>query len=749
MSIDNIEDLTPRVQYTAAAGQTEFAYPFPIFAEGDLVIDVDGTIQVITTDYTVDGVGEDLGGTVTLLNACTGGETVTLWRDTEIFRTTDVPQNGGWSSRAYNDEMDRFTAILQEVRDATQRALRLPRTTAALAAQTELDRTTWANKYVTIGPDGLPTPAALSATTMTAFTIGALVSPVTDEEALESIDPDTRYGYGDPRRYGAKFDNATDDTDAIQLTLDMAANYPLSKHARVQFPCGATRVTQITVWGAGIVVLFDAAVISGIATSAKTSVVQIKCGHSFLRGLKATANRNDYYASVAHWYTNDLDTHYPGRNTIIGMNLQSGKIGLAVGALPSQSFPMPSQGTVRADGTATDAPLSENNVMGVTTYDCVVGASIRQTNGKLTLLDSVLVGEINNWTGYATPEDCCGLVIEGSEVTLPGGSLEQNSEDTGTLARVKNGTLNVGGTTVESVAPIWIEGTSAVRIGQLQNWGLNTSSSPFFLVKDDSTGELILHSTFLQRAAGYSGSQPVLKCVDSLAVRSYSPANKFQVRAYGTEFRDANWTQGATYNTMIAGCQFTPIDCWMSVYSGTTRTARYPLHAGRDLLPEVADSSFSTVSAYPQTTSTTSAGWTFAVSNGSQQWGSGSTSLPTIEGYQFVKYLQLTSTSGQNVSAASAKMKVTPGSVKFIPMFVKGDGSAHKFLVRCRFYDFGGANSASPTADVFSGNLTAMPSNSWHPTGFWAQVPADATQMDLLLYTEDGGSVKVLLPRVH
>ena len=61
-SIDNVTDVSPRVQYTAAAAQTDFDYAFPIFAGADLTVDVDGVTKTLTTDYTVSGAGNDTAG---------------------------------------------------------------------------------------------------------------------------------------------------------------------------------------------------------------------------------------------------------------------------------------------------------------------------------------------------------------------------------------------------------------------------------------------------------------------------------------------------------------------------------------------------------------------------------------------------------------------------------------------------------------------------------------------------------------
>lgn len=53
MGIDNVEDLPSRVQYVASAAQTAFDYPFPIFADADLIVDVDGVTKILTTNYTM------------------------------------------------------------------------------------------------------------------------------------------------------------------------------------------------------------------------------------------------------------------------------------------------------------------------------------------------------------------------------------------------------------------------------------------------------------------------------------------------------------------------------------------------------------------------------------------------------------------------------------------------------------------------------------------------------------------------
>lgn len=189
MPIDNVLDVTPRVQYVASASQTAFDYPFPIFADADLVVIVDGVTKTLTTHYTVSGEGDDAGGTVTFLSGQSSGAIVTIYRDIAIQRTSDFQTNGPLSSDTFNDELDRLTLVQQELKALAQRAVRLPFDAEVTDADLELDVSTFASKYLAFDADGKPTPAALSATTMTQATIGALLNPRTDAETAALVTP--------------------------------------------------------------------------------------------------------------------------------------------------------------------------------------------------------------------------------------------------------------------------------------------------------------------------------------------------------------------------------------------------------------------------------------------------------------------------------------------------------------------------------------------------------------------------------
>jgi hypothetical protein len=204
VSIDTVNDLPSRVQYVASAAQTDFDYPFPVFQDADLVVDVDGTTKTLTTHYTVAGEGNDLGGTVTFGAPMAGGEIVTIYRQIAVERSTDVQQNGPWSSVAYNDEQDKTYLILQQLDDRCDRSLRIPVTAEVDDADIELTVANYANKYLTFDADGKPTPAVLSSTTMTQAIVGNLLYPRTAAEISAGVTPtDYAYQIFDLRRYGA------------------------------------------------------------------------------------------------------------------------------------------------------------------------------------------------------------------------------------------------------------------------------------------------------------------------------------------------------------------------------------------------------------------------------------------------------------------------------------------------------------------------------------------------------------------
>lgn len=70
-----------RITYTAAANETVFSYPFDLLVTQDyqLLVDVNGSIKGLNTDYTVTGVGNPAGGSVIFSTPMSGGEIVKIF----------------------------------------------------------------------------------------------------------------------------------------------------------------------------------------------------------------------------------------------------------------------------------------------------------------------------------------------------------------------------------------------------------------------------------------------------------------------------------------------------------------------------------------------------------------------------------------------------------------------------------------------------------------------------------------------
>ena len=137
-----INDNTPRVQYTASASQTVFAYPFAIFEDADLKVyqtlsgvdaDDSADIQTLTTHYTVSGAGTTAGGNVTLVTGAAAGDIITIERDIAVERTTDYQNLGDLASETFNDDLDKMIMMVQQNESQLARTFKVQSTDSDIA----------------------------------------------------------------------------------------------------------------------------------------------------------------------------------------------------------------------------------------------------------------------------------------------------------------------------------------------------------------------------------------------------------------------------------------------------------------------------------------------------------------------------------------------------------------------------------------------------------------------------------------
>jgi hypothetical protein len=115
-------------QYTANGATTVFSYTFVIKSAAEVVVRLATTTMALTTDYTVQNVGNPSGGTITFNSAPLNGVVVTLTRSTSLARSSDYQSNGTFYAIDINGDLDRLTKVDQELTSKLGRAVSFPYT---------------------------------------------------------------------------------------------------------------------------------------------------------------------------------------------------------------------------------------------------------------------------------------------------------------------------------------------------------------------------------------------------------------------------------------------------------------------------------------------------------------------------------------------------------------------------------------------------------------------------------------------
>lgn len=202
--------VAPIVRYVANGVQTEFDYPFPIFASEDMAVYLDGAPQ--TSGYDVSDAGETGGGSVSFDTPPANGIVVTLERRLPLERMTDFLEGGDFSARAINNELDYLTGSIQQVSRAQSSMLRYSDHESP-SGNILPDRILRANKALGFDEDGNPVAVSLegsmAAPDYTAYGTGAVTRTSTGKFSdIVSV-----------KDFGAYGNGLNDDTLAIQRAL--------------------------------------------------------------------------------------------------------------------------------------------------------------------------------------------------------------------------------------------------------------------------------------------------------------------------------------------------------------------------------------------------------------------------------------------------------------------------------------------------------------------------------------------------
>lgn len=244
----SVSDNVSVVHYTSI-GESAFVYPFPILSTDELKVSVDQVLKTLSTDYTVSGVGDEAGGTVTFNSATSAGEKIGIWLDMPIKRLTGF--NLGANTllpQDLNTEFTRQVRIDQMLRTDIRRSIHLaiddPQAGQDMVMPTQETR---AGKVLAFDSGGVPTVlsvvssedaslrADLAAQTAAKGFNLVSITPTAAEVSAGLIITNPQYLVGNVWRYGILPNDAslkTANTTALRTLLDPTTGL----RGRIYFP---------------------------------------------------------------------------------------------------------------------------------------------------------------------------------------------------------------------------------------------------------------------------------------------------------------------------------------------------------------------------------------------------------------------------------------------------------------------------------------------------------------------------------
>ena len=140
----------------------DFTYSFKIFDDDDITVIIrtiaTGTETVKTkgTHYTVSGVGNAGGGTVTFTvgNIPVATEKVFLVRSTALTQATDYTPNDPFPAESHENALDKLTFMAQEIQEELDRSIKVSKTNTITTTEFTTDAATRANKVFAFDSSG-------------------------------------------------------------------------------------------------------------------------------------------------------------------------------------------------------------------------------------------------------------------------------------------------------------------------------------------------------------------------------------------------------------------------------------------------------------------------------------------------------------------------------------------------------------------------------------------------------------------
>lgn len=123
-----IASTVSKVSYVGNGSTAAFAIPFYFVKNEDVGVVLRGTdgnesAQTLTTDYTLSGAGNPLGGICTMTRIPETGETLVIHRDPAMVQETDYQENDAFPAQTHEKALDLLTMICQALSEKLDRAV--------------------------------------------------------------------------------------------------------------------------------------------------------------------------------------------------------------------------------------------------------------------------------------------------------------------------------------------------------------------------------------------------------------------------------------------------------------------------------------------------------------------------------------------------------------------------------------------------------------------------------------------------
>jgi len=112
--------------------QTSFPYDYRVDQESDMVVFLQG-IPVDPAEYSVFGIGDDIGGTVEFATPPLDGDYVALVRIVDATQETEYPPYGPFPAESHEAALDKLTMLVQQMATGTELAITVPVSEVGLA----------------------------------------------------------------------------------------------------------------------------------------------------------------------------------------------------------------------------------------------------------------------------------------------------------------------------------------------------------------------------------------------------------------------------------------------------------------------------------------------------------------------------------------------------------------------------------------------------------------------------------------